>query len=115
MGLGLGVWQVLTVTVRSSFMTHNYVPLLAHQIHPDQNALFLEAWARALRNLNLTKVCQQFHDSYSKITIHFLQKVTDLDFSWVSPRPDEVPQLAKGSQAPGSNVTINFSKRSIVK
>ena len=44
----------------------------------------------------------------------FLQKVTDLDFSWVSPRPEEVPDLAKGSPAPGSNVTINFSKRSLI-
>ena len=49
-----------------------------------------------------------------KLQFFLFQKVTDLDFSWVSPRPDEVPDLAKGSQAPGSHVTINFSKRSIV-
>lgn len=34
-GLGLGVWQV----------------------HPIQNALFLEAWSRALNNLTLSNVC----------------------------------------------------------
>ena len=42
-----------------------------------------------------------------------LQKVTNLDFSWVSPRPDEVPGLANGSHAAGSNVMITFSKRSV--
>ena len=42
-----------------------------------------------------------------------LQKVTNIDFSWVSPRPDEVPGLANGSHAAGSNVMITFSKRSV--
>merc|ERR1712004_102607 len=69
-GLGLGVWQ----------------------IHPVQNALFLEAWVRALKNRQLTKV-------------------TDLDFSWVSPRPVEVPDLVDGSLLAGSNVMIHFSRR----
>ena len=87
---------------------------LAHQIHPAQNALFLEAWARALRNLQLAKVCKKYDESFAFIASFLLQKVTHLDFSWVSPCPDEVPDLAKGSQAPGSNVTINFSKRSVV-
>ena len=87
---------------------------LAHQIHPAQNALFLEAWARALRNLHLAKVCKKYENSFTFIASFLLQKVTDLDFSWVSPCPDEVPDLAKGSHAPGSNVTINFSKRSVV-
>ena len=120
-GLGLGVWQVSllltlhTLTGRSSFMKSQ---LCAHtcslQIHPAQNALFLEAWARALRNLQLTKVCKKFENSFAFIASFLIQKVTDLDFSWVSPCPDEVPDLAKGSQAPGSNVTINFSRRSVV-
>ena len=81
---------------------------LAHQIHQDQNALFLEAWARALKNLQLAKVGQKDENIGN-----LLPKVTDLDFSWVSPCPDEVPDLVKGSKAPGSNVTINFSKRSL--
>ena len=84
--------------------------ILAHQIHQDQNALFLEAWARALKNLQLAKVSQKEKDEDIG---SLLPKVTDLDFSWVSPCPDEVPDLVKGTKAPGSNVTINFSKRSL--
>lgn len=69
-GLGLGVWQV----------------------HPIQNALFLEAWSRALTNLTLSNV-----------------KV--LDFSWISPKPSEVAGLVSGTKFPGSEVTIAFSRR----
>lgn len=68
-GLGLGVWQV-------------------NQL---QQALYLKAWVRALRNLSL-------------------QKVKDINFSWVASR-QEVPQLTNNNNFEETQVKIHFSRR----
>ena len=88
-GLGLGVWQV----------------------HPIQNALFLEAWSRALTNLTLRNVCLDLYHNQRIIYLNIKPQVKVLDFSWISPKPSEVAGLVSGTKFPGSEVTIAFSRR----